>query len=109
MLEGTYQYVKNGIDANYLNIPFHNNNNNARIMINRIRKIDDGLQYFCPNCLTEKWIEGSIKDYVHNRLAILYIAKRIVNGEEGLQLGFLFPLEGQNVNDPEPAPAHLPS
>ena len=106
MLEGTYQYNKDGIEVNYLNDAF--DNSNARIDIVRIRKIDDGLQYFCPNCLVEKWLDGLISDRINNRIATLYIAKRIVNGEEGLQLGFLYTLEAHHVDDPLPAVAHLP-
>lgn len=62
------------------------------------------ISLFCGDCLTEKWLRGSIIDYVNNRLTRLYIAKRIVNGEEGLQLGFYYewPRESQNA-------AHLPS
>ncbi len=64
---------------------------------------DFGLPYFCPECLNEKWLRGSISDYANDRLAQLFIAKRIVNGEVGLQLGFYYevPRKSQNA-------AHLP-
>jgi hypothetical protein len=106
IIEGTYQFKKNGVDANYLNDPF--DNNHARIQMLRIRRVDDfGLQYFCPDCLPVKWLSGMIKDRLNNRIANISMAKRIVNGEEGLQLGFYYELFGEIEGETEGV-AHLP-
>jgi hypothetical protein len=103
ILEGTYQYTKNGVTANYLSDAL-NTNDVARIEATWIKQTDDtGLPYFCPECLNEKWLTGYISDRVNSRVADLFIAKRIVNGEVGLQLGFYYewPRKSQNA-------AHLP-
>lgn len=87
LLKGTYKYIVNGVETNYLSDVL-NTNNPARVQAYSIRKADDsGLPYFCPNCLNEKWLQGWVCDDVTNQCAKLFIAKRIVNGEEGLQLG----------------------
>lgn len=103
ILEGTYQYTKNGVTANYLSDAL-NTNDVARIEATWIKQTDDtGLPYFCPECLNEKWLTGYISDRVNSRVADLFIAKRIVNGEVGLQLGFYYEWSRESQNA-----AHLP-
>src|SRR5690606_3087943 len=77
MLEGTYRYTKNGVDANYLNDIF--DDSNARIDATSIRKAEDTFCEEEDDCLPEKWLKGSISDRINKRTAGLFIAKRIVN------------------------------
>lgn len=102
-LKGTYQYIINGVEVNYLSDVL-NTNDVTRIEADWIKQANDtGLPYFCPECLNEKWLVGYISDEVNDRIANLFIAKRVVNGEVGLQLGFYYevPRKSQNA-------AHLP-
>lgn len=102
VLNGSYQYLKNGVEVNYLN-DILINNSVARVNASTIRKANE-VELFCEECLNERWLKGSISDRVNQRVATLFIAKRIVNGELGLQLGFRYDWSRETQNA-----AHLPS
>lgn len=84
VLNGSYQYVVNGVDINYLSDVL-SGDAIARVEVDWIR--DDFDTYFCSECLHEKWLIGAISDSINNKSAKLQIAKRIVDGVEGLQIG----------------------
>ena len=102
VLNGSYQYIKNGVEVNYLN-DILSSNTIARVNVSTFRDADE-IYLFCEECLNEKWLTGYISDRVNQRVATLFIAKRIVNGEVGLQLGFRFDWSRETQNA-----AHLPS
>lgn len=85
MIIGKYQYIKDGVEINYLSDNLDEmddvdaNINSSWILTEPI---------FCPDCLPEKWLRGAIFDPVRNKSAWLYMAKKIQNGEEGLELWF---------------------
>lgn len=109
MLIGGYQYAKNGlILANTLN--------DANLIL------DQGWKYklkfrsiwnpednkFCNDCLQEKWLRGSITDLATGTVASLYMAKKIENGQEGIEIWFHFHAMARDINAPEPPPVKLP-
>lgn len=83
VLNGTYQYIINGNEANYLNDNL-DNNVPGRVDLDWIFADEPT---FCDGCLqNEKWLRGNIADDITNKSAQLFMAKKVVNGEEGLQL-----------------------
>jgi hypothetical protein len=84
LLKGSYKYVKNGVVVNYLNDPMASDDNPARVQADWI---NNGNPTFCPDCLPNtKWLRGYISDRVNKKAAELFIAKKVVNGVEGIQV-----------------------
>ncbi len=87
LLKGTYKYIVNGTETNFLNDPLAADDNVARVEIDWIQQADDvALPYICSDCLNEKWLRGYISDRINNKAATLAIAKKVINGEEGIQI-----------------------
>ena len=108
LLKGTYQYIINGVETNYLNDSLTTNNIPARVEIKIIEPSNDpALPYVCSDCLAVKWLRGYISDRVNKKAASIAIAKKIVNGQEGIHI--MFHLE---VSSKQPwesnAPIQLP-
>ena len=84
VLKGTYQYIVNGVEVNFLSDPMASDGNPARVQADWII---NGNPRYCPDCLqNEKWLRGYISDRVNKKAADLFMAKKVVNGVEGLQL-----------------------
>ena len=84
VLKGTYQYIVNGVEVNFLSDPMASDDNPARV---QARWINNGNPTFCSDCLPNtKWLRGWIADDTTNKSAQLFIAKKIVNGVEGIQV-----------------------
>lgn len=106
LIKGTYQYNVNGVEVNHLNDPLALDDNPARVQLSSIR---NSIPHYCPDCLDGKWLIGRVSDYVNNQTLTLFMAKKIVNGEEGLQLLIRsYGLVARNEDDPDPVPAFLP-
>jgi hypothetical protein len=86
MLVGKYQYIKDGVDLNYMDDSLIGliNHNNTKISLNWIHPAQQPL--FCPECQYGKWLEGAAFDDINNKTAILYMAKRVVGGQQGVQV-----------------------
>lgn len=84
LLKGSYKYVKNGVAVNFLNDPMASDDNPARVQADWI---NNNQPTFCPECLPNtKWLRGYISDDTTNKSAQLFIAKKVVNGVEGIQV-----------------------
>lgn len=84
MIVGKYQYVKDGVEVNYLSTDLNvTNDAGMRIKSNWIK---NSQPLFCSNCLPQKWLTGAIFDPVRNKSAKLYIAKKTENGQEGIMV-----------------------
>jgi len=84
LLKGSYQYIANGTEVNFLSDPMASDDNPARV---QARWIVNGNPRYCPDCLqNEKWLRGYISDDTTNKSAQIFMAKKVVNGVEGLQL-----------------------
>lgn len=100
---GQYQFIKDGIDINYLNDPY--TPEDGEIEGSWIRQ---PMPRFCPECLPEKWLTISIYDPVTERSCSLYIAKRIVSGQEGIYVWFYYKY-GPQMPWESDEPARLPT
>jgi hypothetical protein len=105
-LAGTYQYVHNGIDKNYLDDSLYGLANDAGLRI-KLGSIRQPLPSFCLECLPEKYLTGAIFDRENDKVSSLYVAKKVHNGEEGIQLWFLLHLESPSHEESE-QPINLP-
>ncbi|MQP53688.1 MULTISPECIES: DUF6705 family protein [unclassified Flavobacterium] len=84
LLKGSYQYIANGTEVNFLSDPMASDDNPARV---QARWIVNGNPRYCPDCLqNQKWLRGYISDDTTNKSAQFFMAKKVVNGVEGLQL-----------------------
>lgn len=84
MIVGKYQYIKDGVEVNYLSTDLNvTNDAGMRIKSNWIK---NSQPLFCNNCLPQKWLTGAIFDPVRNKSAKLCIAKKTVNGQEGIMV-----------------------
>ena len=83
VLMGTYQYIKNGQEVNFLSDPLATVNTPARI---ELSSIENNL-LFCQDCVpNQKFLVGYISDEAVSKTVSLYMAKKIENGQEGLYL-----------------------
>ena len=85
---GKYQYIRDGVDINYMNdnLTGVTTEAGAKIKFSWIRKSMPPV--FCPQCLPEKWLAGHISDPVTHKTAWLYMAKRTIGGQQGIQVWF---------------------
>lgn len=102
MIVGQYKYVKNGVTIDYLNDSF--DANDAKITSSWIKQ---PMPTFCSTCLSEKWIVGDMFDPSTKRSCTLYIAKKVQNGETGIQVQFYYPYGPQSAWEADEA-ARLP-
>lgn len=85
-LQGTYKYVNNNVTVDHLGDDL-SSIFPARIKLNSIRQ---GAPMFCADCATDNWLVGSISDFDANKRAQLFLARRVVNGQPGLQILIYF-------------------
>lgn len=84
MIVGKYQYIKDGVEVNYLSTDLNvTNDAGMRIKSNWIK---NSQPLFCNNCLPQKWLTGAIFDPVRHKSSLLYIAKKTENGQEGIMV-----------------------
>lgn len=104
VLMGTYQYIKNGQEVNYLNDPLASVNTPARIQLDGI----DDTPLFCPDCIpNQKYLWGNVSDRAVKKSVNLYMAKKIENGQEGLYLWMFRSVYGLKEGEYDP-PIFLP-
>lgn len=109
MIIGKYQFIKDGVDVSFLSDNLNNiDDADANVNFSSIR---DSEPIFCPDCLPDKWLIGSIfdPDPTKERSASIYMAKKIQNGEEGIYVWFHYEVRAQRYDEPDPLPPHLPS
>ena len=85
VLVGKYQYIKDGVNINYMGDSFISLPDDTSSKIS-LSWIHPNQPVYCSQCLPGKWIEGAVFDPVTHKTAILYMAKRIVGGQQGVQV-----------------------
>lgn len=89
IIVGGYQYIKNGVEINYLNVNtgmMINGKNEANIAASSIVGPESN---FCDDCPLEKSLRGAIFDPVRHKSGTLYLARKTQNGQAGLQIWIL--------------------
>jgi hypothetical protein len=89
IIVGGYQYTKNGVDINYLNVnpdAIVNGKNGSKIWLSSIRTPDSN---FCDDCPSGKSLVGAIFDPIRHKSGTLHMARKTQNGETGLQIWIL--------------------
>jgi len=107
VLVGKYQYIKDGVDINYMGDSFIAlpNDTTSKISLSWIHPAQQPL--FCPQCLSEKWLDGGIFDPVTDKGAVLRIAKRTVGSQQGVQVWLHLEVTGIEAGETE-VPIQLP-
>ena len=107
MIIGKYQYIKDGVEINYLNDNLIGvaDDVGAKIKLGTIHPADPN---FCEGCLNEKYLEGAIFDPITHNASSLYVSKKVYNGEQGIQLWFLLHAEEGKLENDFEEPIKLP-
>ncbi|MFP9099905.1 DUF6705 family protein [Flavobacterium sp. RHBU_24] len=107
VLVGKYRYIKDGVDIDYMsdNLIALPNDTTSKISLSWIHPAQQPL--FCPQCLSEKWIEGGIFDPVTDKGAVLRMAKRTVGSQQGVQVWLHLEVTGIEAGETE-VPIQLP-
>ena len=107
VLVGTYKYVVNGVEYNYLDDSLIGltDDTQCKISLNIIHPAPQPS--FCPDCLPEKWLMGGINAPLTNKSAWFYMAKKVQNGEQGIQVWMYLEAATQQPGEPDD-PVQLP-